>query len=100
MQQIGRLISSRGVATRGGQPVLVVKTLQHNAMMVAPRGACRMREVEVDVPTHLSSAAIRRALQDTLTGSTLRITVQGSLKTYPGCTHWHLKQATGRGPLE
>ena len=57
---------------------------------------------ELDVPvlpgTDLDGAEER--IEACIARETLRMTLKGTLASYPGCVHWHLKRGGLRGTLE
>jgi hypothetical protein len=59
-----------------------------------------MREISIEIPRQASNERILRVVDEIINGSGLRIVSRGSLKTYPGCTHWHLKNGSQRGTLK
>ena len=59
-----------------------------------------MREIPIEVAPEVPDARVPRALDQAIEASGLRVVTRGSLKTYPGCTHWHLKNGNERGTLE
>jgi hypothetical protein len=58
------------------------------------------KELAIRVPAAVVSARIIRVVEKTVAALDLIITMRGGLKTFPGCTHWHLKRDRGRGTLE
>lgn len=55
-----------------------------------------MTEIELVPPNGLSVAEIEAAIL----GLPLTVTLRGTLRQYPGCHHWHLKQNQEPGTLE
>ena len=53
-------------------------------------------EIDVALRTIPSPAAIEMALSD----AGVNVTLRGTLRAYPGCHHWHLKQPGMSGTLE
>jgi hypothetical protein len=59
-----------------------------------------LKEIDIQTPVHVTSDKIVPAVDATAAVEGLTITMRGSLKAYPGSTHWHLKRGPGRGTLE
>jgi hypothetical protein len=58
------------------------------------------KEVIIRVPAGNASDKIVEAIDRAVTDQGLIVTLRGGLKSYPGCTHWHLKLDRERGTLE
>jgi hypothetical protein len=56
--------------------------------------------VDLPLPARAAPAAVERALEAACPAHGLRLVRQGTLKTYPGSTHWHFKLGQARGTLE
>lgn len=59
-----------------------------------------MRDTEIALPSSHDFDAIERAIDAVIALSGLDVTLRDTLKKYPGCTHWHLKNGRTRGTLE
>jgi hypothetical protein len=59
-----------------------------------------MRNIEIRLPSGVSSRRLVRAIDRAIDVAGLTITLRGSLKAYPGCVHWHLKTGRESGTLE
>jgi hypothetical protein len=60
----------------------------------------RVREVEINIPNIDDTAGIIRRVESVLAAHRLTLRSRGTVKSYPGCTHWHWKNATETGTLE
>jgi hypothetical protein len=58
-----------------------------------------MREIDLGMPTGWHGASIVAIVEEVASGAGLTVT-RGSLRSYPGCTHWHLKKPGSKGTLE
>ena len=59
-----------------------------------------MREIEVPLLQNASLDQADTLVEDCCQALGLRQTLKGTLKQYPGCTHWHYKQGSEKGTLE
>jgi hypothetical protein len=59
-----------------------------------------MREIGIDIPSRVNDATILRAIEQAIGVSGLVVSMCGSLKKYPGCVHWHVRQSRAVGTLE
>lgn len=57
-------------------------------------------EIAIRVPEGVRPDKIVSAVDRTIIDLGLIVTMRGSLKSFPGSTHWHLKRGRGRGTLE
>jgi len=57
-------------------------------------------EIAIRVPDGIRPDKIVSAVDRTIVDLGLIVTIRGSLKSFPGSTHWHLKRGRGRGTLE
>src|SRR5688572_17774749 len=58
-------------------------------------------QIKCEIFTHnFTDASIVQAIETCCSVQGLQITLKGTLKQYPDCIHWHLKNATQRGTLE
>jgi hypothetical protein len=59
-----------------------------------------MIEIELTVPSDCDFGPVASRIDRIISNSQLRITLRGSLASYPGCTHWHTKMENHKGTLE
>src|SRR5437016_14493968 len=59
-----------------------------------------MREIQISIPIDVSERKTIATIVAALEASQLLVATRGTLKTYPGSTHWHLKNGNQRGTLE
>ena len=59
-----------------------------------------MREVEINIPRIDDTAGVIARVESVLRSHHLTMRSRGTLKSYPGCTHWHWKNGTEPGTLE
>jgi hypothetical protein len=59
-----------------------------------------MREVEIDIPNIEDTGGVVRRVESILTSHDLTMHSRGTVKSYPGCTHWHWKRGAEAGTLE
>lgn len=59
-----------------------------------------MNELEINLPPNVDVEALEHLIDETLEQCDLRVTMRDTLKQYPGCVHWHLKQGRQPGTLE
>ena len=59
-----------------------------------------MREVEISIPGIDDAAAVIRRVEAVLTSHGLTLRSRGTVKSYPGCTHWHWRNGKQAGTLE
>jgi hypothetical protein len=57
-------------------------------------------EILIHVPEHITPDKIGSVIDKAIIEFSLITTMRGSLKSFPGSTHWHLKQDRTRGTLE
>ena len=57
-------------------------------------------EILIRVPQTITPENIVSTVDGTILDLGLIVTMRGSLKSFPGSTHWHLKRGRGRGTLE
>ena len=55
---------------------------------------------EISLPPGTDAKGLERLIDETLEQSGLNVTLRDTLKQYPGCVHWHLKQGRQSGTLE
>lgn len=59
-----------------------------------------MTEVEFNIPPKCHLRDAEALIEATCLACGLRIAMKGTLRSYAGCVHWHLKQGDNRGTLE
>jgi len=59
-----------------------------------------MIEVELQIPADAKSDAVVKVVEQVCTANDLICALKGTLASYPGSTHWHLKKEREKGTLE
>lgn len=59
-----------------------------------------MQEIEFEWPESLTEEKAIAAIDHCLAHFDLKVTIRDTLRSYPGCTHWHAKFGRERGILE
>lgn len=59
-----------------------------------------MIKVELPVPGGMSSGHVVEVVEQASASLGLNCVRKGTLASYPGCIHWHLKMGTQKGILE
>ena len=59
-----------------------------------------MTETEVHLPPAWDSPQFDRRVEAVFANRGLIVTMKGTLKAFPECTHWHLKHRAAAGTLE
>ena len=59
-----------------------------------------MREIEVAIPADVKLDKAEAIIEAACSAEGLRLTLNGTLKQYPGCVHWHYKRGSEPGTLE
>jgi hypothetical protein len=59
-----------------------------------------MRHFEIELPPDKSIEEVAAAIDRAIVDAGLSVTLRGSLKKFPGCTHWHAKLGRQTGTLE
>jgi hypothetical protein len=59
-----------------------------------------MRNIEIELPSGVSIEEVAAAIDRAIVDAGLSVTLRGSLKKFPGCTHWHAKLGRQAGTLE
>jgi len=59
-----------------------------------------LREIEIVLPADFDGCAIGRAVDQAIAETGLTVSLRGSLKKFPGCVHWHVKNGHEAGTLE
>lgn len=59
-----------------------------------------MQEVAIGVNESLPPGTVEAVVECSLTRLGMSITMRDTLRSFPGCIHWHAKKARHRGVLE
>jgi hypothetical protein len=59
-----------------------------------------LREIEISITSCAKCLQIEKTIEHAVAESGLRITLRTSLRKYPGCIHWHVKNGRMAGTLE
>jgi hypothetical protein len=59
-----------------------------------------MHQLELAIPPDADLANAEHVIEAACAAAGLRLTLNDTLKKYPGCLHWHYKQARQPGTLE
>src|SRR4051812_5633051 len=59
-----------------------------------------MREIDVNLPPSPDWPRLEARIERAVRAEGLSIASIGTLRSYPGCTHWHVKHGDARGTLE
>jgi hypothetical protein len=59
-----------------------------------------MREIELSLPRGLDECEVEQAIDRAIKVRGLSLSLRGSLKKYPGCVHWHVRNGRESGTLE
>ena len=59
-----------------------------------------MQNIEIQLPPTASLSKAEKAIDATLAAVGLEVSLRGTLKQFPGCTHWHARSAGQSGTLE
>ena len=57
-------------------------------------------EILIHVPERITSDKIGSIIEKAIIDLNLAVTMRGSVKSYPGSIHWHIKRDHARGTLE
>jgi hypothetical protein len=57
-------------------------------------------EILIHVPERITPDNVDFIIDKTIIEFDLNVTMRGTLKSYPGSTHWHIKRDRARGTLE
>ena len=55
---------------------------------------------DIPLPQNVDCDAVERMIEDAVQQIGLRIVYRASLKKFPGCMHWHVKNGHASGTLE
>jgi hypothetical protein len=53
--------------------------------------------IDIQVPENVTMERVGFAIDKIVLDLQLTVTMRGTLKTFPGSTHWHAKRGRGRG---
>ena len=59
-----------------------------------------MIEVELQIPTDAKSDSVINVVEQVCNAYGLTQALKGTLASYPGCIHWHVKNGREKGTLE
>lgn len=59
-----------------------------------------MQEIDLDMTDPADESGVIRRVESVLAEAGLTMHTRGTLKRYPGCTHWHWRNGTLPGTLE
>jgi len=59
-----------------------------------------MQNIEIPWSSEIGDGQFGRIIDQAIDAAGLIVTLRGSLKSFPGCTHWHVKNGQERGTLE
>jgi hypothetical protein len=59
-----------------------------------------MTEVEFTVPQSCGLSGAASLIEKAFLGCGLRVSTRATLRSYPGCIHWHVKRGMHPGTLE
>jgi len=59
-----------------------------------------MLTAAINLPLTFNLSAIEAMIESCCEAEGLRVTLKGTLVSYVGCVHWHLKKGSQRGTLE
>lgn len=59
-----------------------------------------MKDIEIPLPPDMECAKVAHAIDDVIAEMGLTVTLRDSLRKFPGCTHWHVKNGRDPGTLE
>jgi hypothetical protein len=57
-------------------------------------------QIEIALPASFDGNSIDTVIESAIAHLNLRVTLRGSLKKFPGCVHWHVKNGRETGTLE
>jgi hypothetical protein len=57
-------------------------------------------EFKIPLPPNADCVAVATIIEESIADVGLTVTMLGSLKKFPGCVHWHVKQGREAGTLE
>ena len=59
-----------------------------------------MQNIEIALPRGANLSKVKKTIDATLAAVGLQVSLRGTLKKFPGCTHWHAKSPGQSGTLE
>lgn len=59
-----------------------------------------MTNLEINLPPTLNAQLVPAVVEDVCVNANLHATMKSTLKKFPGCVHWHFKNAEETGILE
>jgi hypothetical protein len=64
------------------------------------RLASLMQNIEIELPPKANLSKVEKTIEASLAAVGLEVSLRGTLKKFPGCTHWHAKSPGQSGTLE
>src|SRR5437588_7619954 len=59
-----------------------------------------MQIIEIELPPSANLSRVKKTIDATFAAVGLQVSLRGTLKKFPGCTHWHAKLPGQPGTLE
>jgi hypothetical protein len=59
-----------------------------------------MQTIEIELPPAIDLSQAAKIMEATLVAAGLEIALRGTLRTFPGCIHWHARNPGRPGTLE
>ena len=59
-----------------------------------------MQVIEIELPPGANLSQVKKTIDATFGALGLQVSLRGTLKKFPGCTHWHAKIPGQSGTLE
>jgi hypothetical protein len=59
-----------------------------------------LRNIEIILPAVAGDAKVEQAIDQAVAEAGLAVTLRDTLKAFPGCIHWHVKNGRESGTLE
>jgi hypothetical protein len=59
-----------------------------------------MQVIEIALPQGANLSKVEKKIDATLAAFGLQVSLRGTLKKFPGCTHWHARSPGKSGTLE
>ena len=59
-----------------------------------------MQNIGIELPRGANLSEVEKTIVATLAAVGLQVSLRGTLKKFPGCTHWHAKSPGQSGTLE
>ena len=59
-----------------------------------------MQNIAIELPRGAILSEVEKTIEATLAAIGLQVSLRGTLKKFPGCTHWHARNPGRSGTLE